>query len=132
MCASPFDTSPAGVRILFRKMWNWGHRWTGERDAHTLAVELLAEPHDFFSTRDALDMLGGSKTPRAIQALIAALAVDYDEMARRHWGKPTAGANNADLRARIAGHLRANTGQDFGTDAAKWREWCARTFPGAN
>lgn len=44
MCASPFDTEPVAVRILFRKMWNWGHRYTGERDKAVLARELLLEP----------------------------------------------------------------------------------------
>ena len=44
MAASPFTTDPATLQMLFRKMWNWGHRYTGERDKYTLANELLAEP----------------------------------------------------------------------------------------
>jgi len=44
MCASPVDTSPSALRMLFRKMWNWGHRHTGERDRRVVAMELLAEP----------------------------------------------------------------------------------------
>jgi hypothetical protein len=44
MCGSPFATDPMAVRILFRKMWNWGHRHTGERDKTVLARELLQEP----------------------------------------------------------------------------------------
>jgi len=44
LCASPFGTDPAAVRILFRKMWNWGHRYTGERDKTVLARELMEEP----------------------------------------------------------------------------------------
>jgi len=44
MCASPFETNPVAVRILFRKMWNWGHRFTGERDKTVLARELMNEP----------------------------------------------------------------------------------------
>ncbi len=42
--SSPFDTDPATLQMMFRKMWNWGHRHTGERDKYTLANELLAEP----------------------------------------------------------------------------------------
>jgi len=44
IAASPFATDPATLQMLFRKMWNWGHRYTGERDKYTLANELLAEP----------------------------------------------------------------------------------------
>lgn len=43
-CACPFDTDARTVGMLFRKMWNWGHRYTGERDKTTLAGELLKEP----------------------------------------------------------------------------------------
>ncbi len=44
MCPSPVDTSPPALRMLFRKMWIWGHRHTGERDRRVVAMELLAEP----------------------------------------------------------------------------------------
>jgi hypothetical protein len=44
MAAAPVDTTPAALRMMFRKMWLWGHRWTGERDRRTVARELLAEP----------------------------------------------------------------------------------------
>jgi hypothetical protein len=44
MCASPFDTSPDLLQMMLRKMWNWGHRHTGERDKRTLAREMLREP----------------------------------------------------------------------------------------
>lgn len=44
LCASPFETSPATVQIMLRKMWNWGHRHTGERDRFVMARELLQEP----------------------------------------------------------------------------------------
>jgi hypothetical protein len=44
MCAAPFDTDPATLQMMFRKLWNWGQRYTGERDKYVLAKELLAEP----------------------------------------------------------------------------------------
>jgi len=44
MAAAPVDTTPAALRMMFRKMCLWGHRWTGERDRRTVARELLAEP----------------------------------------------------------------------------------------
>jgi hypothetical protein len=44
MCASPFDTDPATLQMMFRKLWNWGQRYTGERDKYVLARELLGEP----------------------------------------------------------------------------------------
>ena len=43
-CASPFDTDAVTLRMMFRKMWNWGHRYTGERNCRTVALELLQEP----------------------------------------------------------------------------------------
>jgi hypothetical protein len=44
MAAAPVDTAPPALRMMFRKMWLWGHRWTGERDRRVVARELLAEP----------------------------------------------------------------------------------------
>jgi hypothetical protein len=44
LCACPFETDAKALRMLFRKMWNWGHRHTRERDKSTLAKELLNEP----------------------------------------------------------------------------------------
>lgn len=43
ICQSPVDVTPPALRMMFRKMWNWGHRHTGERTARTLADELMAE-----------------------------------------------------------------------------------------
>jgi hypothetical protein len=44
MCQSPVDVTPPALRMMFRKMWNWGHRHTGQRDVRVLAGELMAEP----------------------------------------------------------------------------------------
>lgn len=44
MAPSPFATDAAAVRMLFRKLWNWGHRHTGERDRRVVAAELMGEP----------------------------------------------------------------------------------------
>ena len=44
MCVSPVDVSPLALRMMFRKMWNWGHRYTGERDRRVVAAELLQQP----------------------------------------------------------------------------------------
>ncbi|MGD0092267.1 MAG: hypothetical protein ABSE73_20315 [Planctomycetota bacterium] len=43
MCASPFATDPATLQMLLHKMYNWGRRYTGERNKTVLAKELLAE-----------------------------------------------------------------------------------------
>jgi len=44
LCGCPFKTSPAVLQMQLRKMWNWGHRHTGERDRFVVARELLQEP----------------------------------------------------------------------------------------
>jgi hypothetical protein len=44
MCQSPVDITPPALRMMLRKMWNWGHRYTGQRDARVVAGELMAEP----------------------------------------------------------------------------------------
>jgi hypothetical protein len=44
LCACPFDVAPDALQMQLRKMWNWGHRYTGERDKRTLACEMLKEP----------------------------------------------------------------------------------------
>ena len=41
---APFDTDEDSVRMQLRKLWNWGHRYTGERNRCTVARELLQEP----------------------------------------------------------------------------------------
>jgi len=41
---APFDTDDLTLRMMFRKLWTWGHRHTGERNARTVAQELLQEP----------------------------------------------------------------------------------------
>jgi hypothetical protein len=43
-CACPFHADAASQQMQFRKMWNWGHRYTGDRDKVVLARELLQEP----------------------------------------------------------------------------------------
>jgi hypothetical protein len=43
ICQSPVDVTAPALRMMFRKMWNWGHRHTGQRDVHVLAAELMAE-----------------------------------------------------------------------------------------
>ena len=43
MCPSPFQADPPTLQMLFRKMYIWGRRHTGERDKAVLAKELLAE-----------------------------------------------------------------------------------------
>jgi hypothetical protein len=44
MIGGPYDESPEIVRMAFRKMYNWGRRYDGERDKTVIARELLAEP----------------------------------------------------------------------------------------
>ncbi len=44
LCACPFPTDSKTLEMMFRKLHNWGCRYTGERDKTVLARELLAEP----------------------------------------------------------------------------------------
>lgn len=92
-----------------------------------LALELLDQTGDRWRVWAAIDLLGDSKSPEATQALIEALGVDYQKLAEK-WGKQVMADNNKEFREKISGHLRANTGQDFGTDRARWREWYRKTY----
>ena len=42
-CASPFATDAAAWQIAGRKVWNWGEKNTGARDAKVLAHELIQD-----------------------------------------------------------------------------------------
>jgi hypothetical protein len=44
MCASPYEEDPLILQMMFRKMYNWGRRYSGERDRSTIAKELLKDP----------------------------------------------------------------------------------------
>lgn len=44
LCACAFPTDSKTLEMMFRKLHNWGCRYTGERDKTVLARELLAEP----------------------------------------------------------------------------------------
>lgn len=44
MGPSPYDESPFMLKMSFRKMYNWGRRYTGERDKFTMARQLMADP----------------------------------------------------------------------------------------
>ena len=79
MCPSPFATDGPAVRILFRKMWNWGHRYTRERDAHTVATELLAEP----------DIRAALPKVRAMGARKIAV-IGHSFTMNVHWSSPSA------------------------------------------
>ena len=42
-CSSPYETDAAAWQIAGRKIWNWGQKNTGARNATVLASEILAE-----------------------------------------------------------------------------------------
>lgn len=39
-------------------------------------------------------------------------------------------SSDPNVRTSAAGHLKRITGQDFGSDAARWRDWIDRNLPG--
>jgi hypothetical protein len=43
-CAAPFATDAAAWTIAGRKVWNWGEKHLGIRNAATVAVEMSREP----------------------------------------------------------------------------------------
>jgi hypothetical protein len=44
IAAIPYDKSPGTIRMACHKMYNWGRRYSGERDNAAMAKELLADP----------------------------------------------------------------------------------------
>lgn len=41
----PYQETPALLQMAFRKMYNWGRRYSGARDKVVMANELLRDPH---------------------------------------------------------------------------------------
>lgn len=78
-CACPFDTDPATLRMIFRKLWNWGHRYTGERDKAVLARELMAEP-EVAALLPALKALPAQKIA----------VIGHSFTMNLHWASPSA------------------------------------------
>ncbi|HEY3936637.1 MAG TPA: hypothetical protein VGL97_04375 [Bryobacteraceae bacterium] len=44
MPGGPYNESPPVIRMAFRKMYNWGRRYSGDRDKIVMANELLRDP----------------------------------------------------------------------------------------
>ena len=113
MCASPLETSPVAVRILFRKMWNWGHRFTGERDKAVLAGELLLEP-DVAALVPKLKALPPQK--------IAVIGHSYTMNV--HWAAPSASVPiAAEVLARVNPAVEVRQWQAGGMSASRADCW---------
>ncbi len=65
-------------------------------------------------------------SPQAIKALIAALDIDYNAVAK---GKEVMRDQTERVRREISEALQKLTGQNFGTDKKRWVEWFTRTHP---
>ena len=80
----------------------------------TTAIPLLKHPDPYVSINAAL-YLGAVRRPEAVPYLIKA------GLRKCEWAYDDARRD-----------LRAITGQDFGTDFQKWREWWEKNNPGAS
>ncbi len=76
-CAAPFATDAAAWRIAGRKIWNWGEKHLGIRNAATVAAELESEP----GTRASLARL--KQVPPARVAVIG-----HSFTMGNHWASP--------------------------------------------
>ncbi len=122
MASSPFDTDPATLQMLFRKMWNWGRRYTGERDKSTLANELLAEPDiaPLIPKIEAMPaqkiaVIGHSFTMNVHWASPSSFVPIVTEMIRKHNPK-------VEIRQWEAGGLTAGRAyKNFYQDALAWK-----------
>jgi hypothetical protein len=56
MIVSPYEEDPLTVQMAFRKMYNWGRRYSGERDSTVMAKELLKDPGLTEALRKARDL----------------------------------------------------------------------------
>jgi len=54
MILGPYEKETVLVQMAFRKMYNWGRRYNGERDRVVMAKELLADPE----LKDAVEKAG--------------------------------------------------------------------------
>lgn len=79
MCPCPFPTDAVVLQMTFRKLWNWGHRHTGERDKKTMAMELLAEP-------DILKLTANIKKLPAQRIAV----IGHSYTMNVHWSSPSA------------------------------------------
>jgi len=78
-CVSPVGTTAAEWQIAGRKIWNWGEKKLGVRDARVLADELLGEP-DLAALIPRLQTL----PPRKIAVIGHSFTMDL------HWSSPSA------------------------------------------
>lgn len=122
LAASPFTTDPATLQMLFRKMWNWGHRYTGERDKYTVANELLAEPdvaalipRIAAMSKQRIAVVGHSFTMNVHWASPSAFVPIVFEIIRKH--NP-----NVEMRQWEAGGLTASRAyNNFYQDVLGWK-----------
>jgi hypothetical protein len=120
-CASPFPTGAAEWRIAGRKIWNWGQKHLGVRNAATVASELDAQP----ATRAIIARL--KQAPSARVAVIG-----HSFTMGNHWASPgsftTIGAallerEHVPIQTRhySAGGLTATRAwRHFGREALEW------------
>lgn len=108
-CACPFDADAVTLRLMFRKLWNWGHRYTGERDKTVVARELLQEP--------------------GVQALVPNLkalpaqkiaVIGHSYTMNMHWSSPSASVPiAAEVLAQIGSPVEVRQWQAGGMNAAR-------------
>jgi hypothetical protein len=121
-CAAPFATDAGAWRIAGRKVWNWGEKHLGIRNAATVATELDAVP----AVRTTL--------ARLTQAMPTRVAViGHSFTIGNHWASPGSFTTiaaalleraHAPIQTRhySAGGLRATRAwRRFGREALDWR-----------
>ncbi len=120
-CAAPFATDPAAWTIAGRKVWNWGEKHLGIRNAATVAVEMSREP----SVQAVLSRLRDAPPAR-----VAVIGDSYTM--GNHWASPgsfttiaAALVNGAHLpietRHYSAGGLKATRAwRMYGPEVVEW------------
>ncbi len=121
-CAAPFATDPAAWTIAGRKVWNWGEKHLGIRNAATVAVEMSREP----SVQAVLSRLRDAPPAR-----VAVIGDSYTM--GNHWASPgsfttiaaalVAGARlPVETRHYSAGGLKAaRAWRMYGQEVVEWR-----------
>lgn len=91
-CASPYETSPQAWQIAQRKIWNWGEKRSGARDARVLADEWIAALKPMGPERPGASAKSVTDFEKRIRALpprkIAVIGHSFTNDA--HWASPSA------------------------------------------
>jgi len=124
------DVVPPLLSLLRRKeftevlkAWLWLEKLKDPRAVPVATTALCHDP-DWFTRWEAMRVLGAVGTDEAIAGLVNGLGCDYSRLRR---GKVSSDHDyNQEYRTQIATTLKELTGNDFGIDQKKWREWLAR------